>query len=169
MKITANSISILEKLKSVLVQVSDDQYQSSLDVFSGATLGQHVRHIIEFYDCLIENDTSVSYDDRKRSIDLETSIQAVCHKIDTLCLSLNEIKEDRPLKLKVTIGIKSTDGQEFFDTSLFRELLYAFEHAIHHMAIIKIGLIINYPSIEIPKHFGVAESTIRYKENQCAQ
>jgi len=54
------------------------------------------------------------------------------------------------------------------DTTFNRELLYAIEHTVHHMAIIKIGMLLNYPNVTVPENFGVAESTIQYKTS-CAQ
>jgi hypothetical protein len=50
------------------------------------------------------------------------------------------------------------------DTNYFRELTYNIEHAVHHMAIIKIGIreVANY--VTLPADFGIAASTIRYKE-----
>ncbi|MDX1476670.1 MAG: hypothetical protein R3301_03155 [Saprospiraceae bacterium] len=55
------------------------------------------------------------------------------------------------------------------DSSLERELIYNIEHTIHHLAIIKIGLAIIAPDIPLPAHFGVAPSTVKYKQGICAQ
>ncbi|MCU0471726.1 MAG: hypothetical protein MUF58_24420 [Arcicella sp.] len=80
---------------------------------------------------------------------------------------LEEIKEklsvftsDRPLILRTRFG-----GDEPVEvaSSFYRELTYLIEHTIHHLAIIKIGLNEVYPEIIIPKNFGVAHSTIRYR------
>ena len=53
-------------------------------------------------------------------------------------------------------------------SSVGRELMYAYDHAIHHLAMIKIGMQIDFPMIEISKNLGVAPSTLKYRK-QCAQ
>ena len=45
--------------------------------------------------------------------------------------------------------------------------MYNLEHAIHHHALIKVGLKI-MTKIELPESFGVAPSTIQYRK-VCAQ
>ncbi|WP_339837617.1 hypothetical protein [uncultured Flavobacterium sp.] len=52
-------------------------------------------------------------------------------------------------------------------TNYERELLYNLEHSIHHQALIKVAVLKN-PSIKICENFGVAKSTIEYR-NQCVQ
>jgi hypothetical protein len=54
-------------------------------------------------------------------------------------------------------------------SNIERELMYNIEHTIHHLAIIKIGLNAVAPQIALSEHFGVAPSTIRHKQNICAQ
>ena len=49
------------------------------------------------------------------------------------------------------------------ESTLDRELIYNIEHAIHHMAMIKIGLKVLAPELHLPENFGVAPSTIRYR------
>ncbi|TAG65626.1 MAG: DinB family protein, partial [Runella slithyformis] len=50
-------------------------------------------------------------------------------------------------------------------TTLSRELVYIAEHAIHHLAILKIALRAHFPDIALPVHFGVAYSTVQYQNS----
>ena len=52
-------------------------------------------------------------------------------------------------------------------TNFYREVAYNLEHTIHHMALIRVG-ITEVSDIELPEEFGVASSTIKYRQ-QCAQ
>jgi len=51
---------------------------------------------------------------------------------------------------------------EDIHSNIKRELVYNLEHAIHHMAIIRIGVINIAPEIELSEGFGIAPSTIKY-------
>ncbi len=71
---------------------------------------------------------------------------------------------DKPLKLEVGYDLE----KEIFltiDTTATRELVYNIEHAVHHMAIMKIGIREIASYIKLAPDFGIAASTIRYKEN----
>ena len=41
----------LRELKHVLLDLEDDAYATSFDLLSNASIGQHVRHVLEFYLC----------------------------------------------------------------------------------------------------------------------
>lgn len=160
------SISILSQLKDVINQLEGSAYSKTLDVFSGASIGQHTRHIIEFYICLLQQKKqgNICYDKRQRNLALETDIEVTSATIDMIINKLQIPTEDSPVTLTCEM-----EG-EIIETpsSVSRELIYALEHAVHHMAIIKIGLLLNCPELNIPTNFGVADSTVQYKK-QCAQ
>lgn len=168
MSLIQTSESILQQLKELLQNLSDEQYSSTLDVFSGASIGQHTRHILEFYETLCLSASEVCYDNRKRDHRLEQDVAFTCAFIDQLRIMLPELDENRLVKHKAAFGKGKQVQLNTVESSMGRELIYAVEHAVHHMAIIKIGIITNWPSVKIAKNFGVADSTVRYKE-QCAR
>jgi hypothetical protein len=47
-------------------------------------------------------------------------------------------------------------------------LVYNIEHAVHHMAIMKIGIREVADYINLPDNFGIAVSTLRYRETMMA-
>ena len=67
------SANTLEQFKQILTLLPDDAYKAPCPVLSNATIGQHTRHVIELYLCLIRGyDTeAVSYDKRKRDTRIE--------------------------------------------------------------------------------------------------
>ena len=54
-------------------------------------------------------------------------------------------------------------------SSVERELVYCLEHAIHHMALIKVAAIDQSIVEKVGANFGVAPSTIRNRSESCAQ
>ena len=45
---------LLLALSKLCEQMGDREFQTSLDVLSENSIGKHVRHILEFYICLIK-------------------------------------------------------------------------------------------------------------------
>ena len=159
MLVSKVSKNLLEELKYVINQLDNSGYSKKLDLLSGSTIGQHTRHILEFYQCFIEGNSSreIDYDLRKRNIVIETDTEFAAQLIDQINDSI-EGTSDNNIILKFNNG----DECQFISSSIERELVYNIEHAIHHMAIIKIALINDFSNIVLPHNFGVAPSTVQY-------
>jgi len=154
---------VLNELADVIAQMSKEEYSMCSVNLSGATIGQHTRHIIELFQCLHNGylDGKVNYENRKRDTRIETD-----REIAILCIEdiLGDIyKEDKQLTLEAEFGGKTMIN---VNSSYNRELIYNLEHAIHHMALIRVG-INELTSITLSEKFGVAPSTIEYRR-KCA-
>ena len=57
------------------------------------------------------------------------------------------------------------DERPVYISSMGRELQYAFDHAIHHLAIIRMGLETHFPEIPVDKDLGVAPSTLKFRNS----
>lgn len=156
--------SIFEDGKFYLSQLNSQQYSQKLDIFSGASIGQHTRHWIEFFHCLLHNaiaSQTVSYDKRKRNPVWENDPEAAIAIIEEMEAMLIKYPEIDQLTLESEM---SDQIQVLLPTSFPRELWFVIEHAVHHLAIIKIGLKTEFPDWVIPTHFGVATSTLAQQE-----
>lgn len=154
---------ILTQLRDLINTLSYEAYSSPLALLHGSSVGQHVRHTLEFYQCLFEQAPLgfVDYDARNRDLRLETDLAFSSIFVEQLMVWLSQPIEDEILLMKVFFEEESQNIQ----TTLMRELIYVVEHAIHHFAIIKIALKEEFPEIELSSNFGVAHSTIKYREN----
>jgi uncharacterized damage-inducible protein DinB len=160
----------LQTLKDLINLLDDNQFNEHLDILSGSSIGAHVRHILEFYACLlIGNKTSVvCYDARERNHRIETDRKDACATIDNIIAELRKISTDCNLRLQADFSSIGNDD-EMIQTSLYREIAYCLEHSIHHMALIKIGIkILGDKGIAI-ENLGVAPSTARHIQNQLVQ
>jgi hypothetical protein len=162
-----------QTIKNVFVQLSttlelltDDQYVYAGKTLSHATIGQHVRHIIEMFICLEDGyiNGTVNYEKRKRDGKIETQKEFAIALLRTIYDGLN--KENKNMVLEAAFNDEA-ETLIHFDTNYYREIAYNLEHAIHHMALIKVG-IREVSDIEIPEGFGVASSTLKYRK-ECAQ
>ena len=152
------------EMKSILLQFDDLSFQKELEIISDASVGQHFRHIIEFYTCFTEAQQTnlVCYDERNRTYLWETSI------IETLAI-LNELKSEiNSIDMNKIIQLR----QNYFGESHLikstnqRELMYCFDHSVHHFALIKIAIETHFPTIKVPQNFGIASSTIAFQKQE---
>ena len=152
----------LSELQALLKQIDATTYSASFEELSNATIGQHIRHIIELFQCMINGYDAalIDYDNRKRDRTLEENPEAALKAIDAIILKV--AKEDKAMK--VSYILHNNTKSELY-SSYYRELLYNLEHSIHHQAIIK-GVLKNLPNIQLHENFGVAPSTISYRMNR---
>ncbi|MGB3079955.1 MAG: hypothetical protein WBB31_12800 [Saprospiraceae bacterium] len=162
---------VLNDLRYYLEVIDPVSYQVPLELLSGSTIGQHTRHIIEFYTCLLEQsagqtDPVINYAQRRRDHQIESQPDHAIGLVNILCTRLNDLVADQNCFLDCT-----EHGQEnlLVSSTIGRELVYNIEHTIHHLAIVKIALKATHPKIALPEHFGVAPSTIRHRQEACAQ
>ena len=157
------SIEALNSLIHVLTQLPLHNYPAPCNALSNASIGQHTRHIIELYQCLIAGyiTAEIKYDDRKRDLLLENDVIVAVDAIKEIQLNLD--KPDKAVKI-----FCETDGDAVcIESNYYREVLYNLEHCIHHQALIKVALL-SVKDIQIADGFGVAHSTLQYRQ-QCAQ
>ncbi|HTB52310.1 MAG TPA: hypothetical protein VK718_06000 [Ferruginibacter sp.] len=158
---------IFAQLCDPLDQLTPEQYTQHNTTLSGATIGQHVRHIIELFLCLENGYKSgkINYDNRERNPVIEAD-KEFAKKL------LTQIQQNLDKKNKSLLLEQAGDATELIDcitieTNYHREIAYNLEHTIHHMALIRVGLI-EIANIQLPESFGLAPSTIKYRK-ECAQ
>ena len=147
----------------LLRQLTNDEFCKKNPELSQATIGEHMRHIIELMGCLLDNYEQgiINYDNRNRNIQIQSDVNCAISILEKQLTIID--KQNKQLSL--IHNCFSTE--EVLPTNYFRELLYNLEHSIHHQALIKVALH-SLPNIKIPSSFGVAPSTLEYRK-QCAQ
>jgi hypothetical protein len=157
---------IFVQLADSLNQLSQEEYSQPCKTLFNNTIGQHVRHIIELFQCLEKGYDSgvVNYEKRKRDTAIESDKELASRLLLEIHGGLS--KENKALTLEASYDDHTTEPI-LFDTNYNREIAYNLEHTIHHMALIRVG-INEISSIELPEDFGVASSTVKYRK-QCAQ
>ena len=160
---------VLVQLTRLLDELDDDQYRNPVRVLSDESIGAHVRHVIEFYNCLLKGleTGSVDYDSRPRNILFETERSFAIETIQTIIRQIHAVQADRELHICLDLSLAGNPIQ--LSTGFYRELAYNIEHAIHHMAIIRIAVESEYVKVVLQENFGIAYSTIRNRNRLCAQ
>lgn len=165
MNLTEACSNILSQLTDLVDQIKEKDFTKPAETLSHSTIGQHLRHTLEFFMCF-ENGFEqglINYDKRAHDKIIESDkflALAAIGRISDFIGNLN----DKPLKLEVGYDLEK-ESFITIDTTATRELVYNIEHAVHHMAIMKIGIKEIASYIKLAPDFGIAASTIRYKEN----
>lgn len=168
MQLSTACVTILNQLSELVGQLKDTDFAKPSKSLSNSTIGQHLRHTLEFFICLEQGHELglVNYDKRSHDKLIETDKFIALNTIEKISEFISSKKIDQPLKLEVGYNLNNEEAITI-ETNYYRELIYNIEHAVHHMAIMKIGIHEVAPYISLPADFGVAASTIRYKKEEA--
>jgi hypothetical protein len=160
---------IIAQLSDLVKQITEPDFSKPVKTLGNSTIGQHIRHTLEFFICL-ENGFEkglINYDKRLHDKLIEEDKFIALSTIAKIQDFINRVHNNKDLTLEVGYDL---DQDTFIsvNTNYQRELIYNIEHAVHHMAIIKIGMPEAAPYITLPGDFGIAASTIRYRETSVA-
>ncbi len=157
---------VFVQLTESLHQLTAIEYTQPSKILFNASIGQHVRHVVELFLCL-ENGYAtgvVNYEKRKRDYKIESDkdfaiqlLKDIYHRLERPNIDLVMEAED----------YENTSGVVAIPSNYYREIAYNLEHTIHHMALIRVG-INEVSSLVLPDEFGVAYSTIKFRK-ECVQ
>lgn len=156
----------------LMKQISREDYTSRHADCYDSTIGGHVRHNLDHYLCLRQGLPlgKVNYDARDRDAFLETDPGYAAAKMGELIAFVQSLAEedlDQPLKVKMDCGAHHDEVEQWSHSSLRRELQFLISHTIHHYALI--ATLCSQSNLKLPADFGVAPSTLRFRNSQDAQ
>lgn len=156
---------LLSQLAEAISLVSEEDFRKPSTVLGQATIGQHLRHTLEFFVCLEQGYACgiVNYDNRQHDKTIESNRDVALNVITRVLDFIRNHPADKQMLLEVGY-LHNSDDCVPVETNFMRELAYNIEHTVHHMAIIKIGIREVAPYVPVPHSFGVAVSTLRYRE-----
>jgi len=152
------------QLRTIIEQLSEDEFSEKLELLNFSSIGQHVRHVLEFYMCLSKGikTREVDYDKRIRNLLIENDPKYAIGVLEELskvfcCEDIEETSLTNTTEFNGVV-VKA-------NSSVSRELIYLIEHSIHHYAIIGIALRNHIIHVDIPHNFGVAYSTSQHRKS----
>jgi hypothetical protein len=161
------SVRWLLQASHLVASLPDQVYCEAPPGFPAHRVSAHLRHILEFYECLLDGLESgrVDYDARKRNVDLESS--RVC-ALDVLLTLVERLRVNVALRDDVDLLVRMEDAPSteaadcYLRSSACRELQVLSSHTIHHFALIAMTLVAHGRRVD--PDFGVAPSTLRHRE-----
>lgn len=174
---TAETPELIAAAQDVLLQglellfdLGDRTYSRAASAPYTASIGQHYRHVLEHFQCLIKGlrTGEINYDARARNARLESEVGyasvATCDVLRALKTYKQETLE-RECKVIQSVAYGKNPGSSL-QSNVERELAYCAGHAIHHYAIIR--LICSELGIFVPAEFGFAPSTLKHMSTLAA-
>ncbi len=157
LQLLRNCETLLQDIHDLLTQLSDTSYAKPIPSLSMASLGEHVRHSLGFYECLLEvaDGQVIDYDARKRDPLVETQVSQALTCTGNIQDQWHRLNVNKVVYLKHAHGLEST---------LSRELLNVSEHTLHHMALMSVALIELGLNHLVNDNFGIAPSTLANRQ-----
>ena len=146
---------------NLLNSIDDNQYSDNSTAPYYSSIGVHMRHILDVFDCIFRGLESgkVDLSDRKRNELAESRVNFGIHYFEEIINKLHELEgEDlnEMIEVKDDLGL----GMVTANYTLAAALIQAHSHAIHHFA--SIGYIISQLGISLPDmDFGYNPTTPR--------
>ena len=153
----------LDRGVNLLNSISDEQYANNSTPPYYSSIGIHMRHILDVFNCIFQGIETKKIDltARERNPLAETKVAVGLDYFDQIISQLNEVRMedlDRIIEVKDDLGL----GMVTANYTLAAVMIQAHSHAIHHFA--SIGFIISQMGIDLPDgDFGYNPTTPRAK------
>jgi len=158
--IIQSTLKTLDKSKSLLSFLTNEELSNTTVAPYYSSIGSHIRHILDFYDCAltINSESKIDLTSRKRNNDVETKCEIALQYLNQIIAKLNSINSEIEDNIIVIddLGLGKIEMKYTFSALLAQ----ANSHTIHHYAII--NYILNSLSIDMAdQEFGYNPTTPR--------
>ena len=156
-----SNVELLEQGFRAIDDLDDDLFARTVPGLPSLRVGAHLRHVLEFYECFLEGLPlgAINYEQRRRDARVETSRMAALTKTLSIVRRLQDVVRHQDA---VTVVPEDAPNGEPIGSTVARELQVLSGHTTHHFALIAVTL--QLFGIPVPASFGVARSTLRYRE-----
>jgi uncharacterized damage-inducible protein DinB len=157
--IIESTLKTLNKSKSLLSKISDEQLCNTSVSPYYSSIGSHVRHILDFYECILNCENNlVDLTDRKRDQNVENLTDSALEYLEVINQRLKLLTS--PLDREIIVVDDMGMGKVKIKYTLSSLLAQANSHTIHHYAII--NYILDGLNIEFnEEQFGLNPTTQR--------
>lgn len=153
---------LLQDAAALVLALDDITYVRLYPAFASGSVAQHLRHVLDHYDAILQRrDGVIDYDIRRRESPLETSRHAGLVEIRRVLAALVDLDDG---KVRVCSEVSPADVVVVeAESTLRRELMFATSHAVHHFALI--AMLLRAQGVPVPAEFGVAPATLTHQRS----
>ena len=165
------NVTWLNQAAALLERIEHHEFTESPQGLGSHRVAGHLRHILEFYECFLDGlDWShIDYDARRRDVSIERSRAAAIQRIESIIERLRsapQLRGDSVIWVRMEDVDEDCPADPFTTSSVSRELQVLSSHTIHHFALI--GMTLSAHGVVLDEDFGVAPSTLSYRNNKQA-
>jgi len=165
------NVTWLRQAALLVGRIEHHQFTESPRDLAPHRVSGHLRHILEFYECFLDGlDWShIDYDARRRDASIERSRAAAIQRIEVIIERLQNAPQlggDAVIWVRMEDVDTDCPADPFTTSSISRELQVLSSHTIHHFALI--GMTLRAHGVVLDEDFGVAPSTLRYRNSKQA-
>lgn len=162
----AANLAVIRQGIALIAELGPARYAARQPLCFGASVGGHMRHILEHYQSFLRGltDGEIDYERRARDPLVENDadyardlLEAVADELADLAPTL--ANHSLHLCAETAPGIATA-------TTVLRELEFLLSHTIHHYALV--AVMARLQGCEPPAEFGVAPSTLRFQQRAAA-
>ncbi|OEJ98788.1 hypothetical protein A8C32_06215 [Flavivirga aquatica] len=146
--IIKSTLKTLQKSQSLLNNITDDQLCNATVPPYCSSIGSHIRHILDFYECIfnMNSENQVDLTARSRNTDVESKCGCANEYLSSIIERLNSLDFDmnKPISVIDDLGLGKVEIPYTYGALLAQ----ANSHTIHHYAIInyifeRLGILLN--------------------------
>ena len=131
---------------------------------SSASIGDHYRHILDHFSCLLDGlaDRRIDYDARQRDSRIADDPAYAAWLTDQLLGQFQALSSAilaEPVEVSYSVGYCESEP-DVLRSTVGREIAFAVGHAVHHFAIVR--LLAEQSGAQLPANFGFAPSTLNH-------
>ena len=138
MTLANQNIEILKNLRTLIIGLNREQYETKNPHITHRSIGSMVHEIVQYHQNLITGiyHNYIQYD--AKNIDLSTfnNMDIAAKALDNIMLALQSISEDKKLAIS---GLNREKNNEMSST-LTRELAFNYDHTLQLISIIRLSL-----------------------------
>ena len=169
MTFIADNVELIRQGLALLQEIDGELYAKPEPAISSSAIGSHVRHVVDYYQRFLVGlgVGHVDYDLRERDELVERVRESGIERLERLIGELEGLR-GRGMEPSLRIKVDAADESSWGTSSMERELQFLRSHTVHHFALI--AVILRLSGVEPGEEFGVAPSTLRYREENgvCA-
>lgn len=150
----------LDDLESLVAAVPPEAFAVNPTPGFSSGLGPHVRHCLDHVDAVVdafETGSAVDYDARRRGTPEESDRRAALDRLDRVRARLVRLEGDLDRDCKIRVLVSPDEPARLVPSSWLRETFYAFQHLIHHLALM--SAIAGSLGVSLDDEIGRAPST----------
>lgn len=158
---SANCARLFQQGRALVASLATELYGARLEIGGFSTVGAHLRHAIDYLDCLLAglDSRSIDYTARRRALEVEHSPEAGLRELARCIEALEKLD---PRRERIAVEVRCDEGDAWVASTLARELHFVASHTVHHFALIRLTLA--GLGQATPADFGVSPSTLAHRE-----